>query len=193
MSSRKMERNKNITMKTKSKNLDSCYLLTTKHNIFDVANQIITAKENGSSVIIPHVCNNINLFGAGFAKAIADKYPIVKENFHMLSIKAKLGYTQFVEAKKENTYGHKIIFANMIAQNGIKSHKNIRPLNYAALVYCMNNVKSYIQEFKKADGNRIEIHCPKFGSGLAGGDWKFISELIKDLWYESKNIYIYSL
>lgn len=188
-----MERNKKMTMKAKSKNMNSCYLLTTKHNIFDVANQIITAKENGSSVIIPHVCNNINLFGAGFAKAVADKYPIVKENFHMLSTQAKLGYTQFVEAKKENTYGHRIIVANMIAQNGIKSSKNPRPLNYAALVYCMNNVKSYIKEFQRSQGNPIEIHCAKFGSGLAGGDWKFISELIQDLWYESKNIYIYSL
>ena len=28
----------------------------------------------------------------------------------------------------------------------------------------------------------IEIHCPKFGSGLAGGNWNFISDLIDDVW-----------
>lgn len=181
-------------MKTKQvKTNNSCYLLTTKHNIFEVARQIITAKEKGSSVIIPHVCNNINLFGAGFAKAIADKYPIVKENFHMLSTKAKLGYTQFVEAEKESVYGHRIIFANMVSQNGIRNQKNPRPLNYGALTYCMYNVKSYMKEFEKNNGSRIEIHCPKFGSGLAGGNWDFISELIRDIWNECKTVYVYTV
>jgi len=28
----------------------------------------------------------------------------------------------------------------------------------------------------------VEIHCPKFGSGLSGGDWNFISDLIDDIW-----------
>ena len=30
--------------------------------------------------------------------------------------------------------------------------------------------------------DKIEIHCPKFGSGLAGGNWHFIENLIEDIW-----------
>jgi hypothetical protein len=46
---------------------------------------------------------------------------------------------------------------------------------------------------------KVEIHCPKFGSGLAGGNWDFISNLIEDIWskyhvtvynYNKKNNYV---
>jgi len=28
----------------------------------------------------------------------------------------------------------------------------------------------------------VQIHAPKFGCGLAGGNWNFVSELIRDIW-----------
>lgn len=166
-----------------------------KKDIFANITDRINAKAAGSTVIVPHVCNNINVFGGGFTAGIVTKFPIVEENFYLLGSKAKLGHTQFVSAAKNKDYGYEIIFANMIAQNNIRSHKNPRPLNYEALVYAMNAVKLYIVDYKrKNDNTNIEIHCPKFGSGLAGGDWKFIIELIKDIWYPiSKNIFVYSL
>jgi hypothetical protein len=153
-----------------------------KHDdIFNSVNLCVSAGNNGCSVIIPHVCNNINGFGAGFAGAVAKNYPIVKENFHLLGNKAVLGHVQFVVAKKDNTHKHKIVFANMIAQNGTISKTNIRPLNYYALARCMANVALFInQNFDK--DNRVQIHAPKFGSGLAGGNWNFIKELVDDLW-----------
>jgi hypothetical protein len=163
-------------------------------DIFDSAHQRITAGPNGSTVIIPHVCNNVNAFGAGFAGAIANKYPSVKENYHLLGNNMKLGHVQFISVKKDKTYDHEIIFANMIAQNGIiDSHKNPRPINYAALVQCMLSVKTYKQQLMlHKDTTNVEIHAPKFGSGLAGGNWDFISLLIQDIWSDT-NISIYTL
>jgi hypothetical protein len=166
-----------------------------KNDIFNNIKDRVKSKAAGATVIVPHVCNNIDVFGGGFAAAVSNEFPIVKENFHLLGKKAKLGQTQFVSTFKDKEYGHEIIFANMIAQNGLRNHKNTRPLNYAALVYAMSNVKLYMTDYKKTHDNaNIEIHCPKFGSGLAGGDWKFISELIKDVWYPTnKNIFVYIL
>lgn len=135
----------------------------------------------GSSVIIPHVCNNINSFGAGFASAVAKNYPQVKQNFHLLGNQAVLGHCQFVPVYKDKKFNHQIIFANMIAQNGIVSSNNPRPLNYYALGRCMANVASYIKQ-NFDNETKVQIHAPKFGSGLAGGNWNFISELITDLW-----------
>ena len=43
----------------------------------------------------------------------------------------------------------------------------------------MSDVRNYISNL---GADKIEIHCPKFGSGLAGGDWKFIEYLINDIW-----------
>lgn len=166
-----------------------------KHkDIFVYARERIFAKNHGCSVIIPHVCNNMNAFGAGFAKAVASHYPIVKENYHMLGqkfLQENPGYTQFIEVLHDNEYGHKLIFANMIAQNGLISEKNNRPLNYLALVKCMTSIQKYISSYSDSD-NRIEIHCPKFGSGLSGGNWNFIVNLMEDIWYNNQ-IFVYVL
>jgi hypothetical protein len=168
------------------------YTLIQKQDIFDNAKNIVFNKHNGSTVIIPHVCNNIGVFNGGFAGAVAENYPIVKENY-LLNTNMKLGNTQFITGLKSLEYGHELIFANMIAQNGVKNKKNYRPLNYTALAYCMSTVKLYLKEYrKKHDNQSIQIHCPKFGSGLAGGNWSFISELIKDTWSDI-DVYVYTI
>jgi len=162
-------------------------------NIFEQINQRIKSGQKGATVIVPHVCNNVNAFGAGFAGEVSTIYPTVKANFHMLGSKSKLGHTQFVSVAKEEKYKHSIIFANMIAQNKLLSHDNKRPLNYGALVYCMNQVRTHIKDLESnTEMSRIEIHAPKFGSGLAGGHWNFIADLIDDIWYDIP-VFIYTL
>lgn len=167
-------------MKTlnKTSNLNIVY-----GDLFEKIEDHLKAGNNGSSIIVPHVCNNINLFGAGFAAAVASHYPIVKENYHLLGnkfLKDHLGYVQFIEVLKVSEYNHKLIFANMIAQNGTIGKNNPRPLNYFALVKCMSNIRKYILEHFKED--KVQIRCPKFGCGLAGGNWNFIENLIQDIW-----------
>jgi hypothetical protein len=175
--------------KTANQNTNS-YSIIKNRNIFDDIVLRIKSEQNGATVIVPHVCNNINAFGAGFAGQVAEFYPEVKANFHMLGQKAKLGHTQFITVRSDKKYGHSIIFANMIAQNRLLNSKNKRPLNYAALVYCMNQVRTFSKELQNQHDAKIEIHSPKFGSGLAGGNWNFISELINDVWYDS-HVFVY--
>lgn len=182
----------NIMRTTKYQKQQTSYPLIKNSNIFDIINDRINAGHNGASVIVPHVCNNANSFGAGFAAQVARLYPDVKANFHMLGNKSKLGHTQFVISKTNSQYKHSIIFANMIAQNGLISPKNPRPLNYYALSHCMNDVKLYVKNLILNDANRVEIHCPKFGSGLAGGDWNFINYLIEDIWFDLST-FIYTI
>lgn len=167
-------------MKTISKNEQLSYR-SVSGDLFDSINNYINAGNSGCSIVVPHVCNNINLFGAGFAAAISDHYPIVKENFHLLGNKAILGQTQFVSVYKDKKFGHELIFANMIAQNGVASHTNRRPINYAALCKCMVSVAAHIKQ-RDSSESKAQIHAPKFGSGLAGGNWLFIQDLIADIW-----------
>jgi len=167
-------------MKTQTKTTGLVYV---KDDIFELSLNRVKSKNVGCTVIIPHVCNNSNAFGAGFAADIAEHFPIVKDNFHMLGKSPKLGTVQYITAYKDNTYGHELIFANMIAQNGLKSFNNKRPLNYLALAYSMNHVNNFIRQRSTNDTTmKHEIRCPKFGSGLAGGNWNFIQELINDCW-----------
>lgn len=178
-----------IKHKHSKKNTNIIY---SKANLFDIANLRISDQNKGSNVLIPHVCNNVNAYGAGFALEIANRFPTAKANFHLLGNQSKLGHVQFITVKEDQKSKHQIIIANMIAQNGLIHHTNTRPLNYAALSTCMSTVRTYIKNFLKEDAsNYLEIHCPKFGSGLAGGNWDFISELIIDIWTNTP-IFVYT-
>lgn len=166
-------------MKTLSKNKNQFPII--HGDLFQHVERFIHDRNNGSSIIVPHVCNNIDLFGAGFAAAVSRHYPIVKTNYHLLGNKQKLGYTQFVTVAENKEYDHKLIFANMISQNGVINHHNPRPINYGSLVRSMMMVDQFIsQNFDQ--NSPIQIHAPKFGCGLAGGNWNFIKELICDIW-----------
>ena len=66
-------------MKTLSNKLPIIY-----DNLFSNVHSIIHSGYNGSNIIVPHVCNNVDVFGGGFTAGIAKYYPIVKENYHLL-------------------------------------------------------------------------------------------------------------
>jgi len=160
-------------------------------DIFNYISDIIKQGNNGSSIIVPHVCNNSNVFGAGFATGVSKHFPIVKENYHLLGSKQILGHTQFITVFKDKIFNHQLIFANMIAQNNTISPQNPRPINYLALCKCMSEIDNYIRNHFDKD-TRIQIHAPKFGCGLAGGNWFFIQNLIEDIWYKY-NTFIYQI
>jgi hypothetical protein len=143
----------------------------------DALNPVIEPEFSGL-VIIPHICNNVGRFGAGFAKAVANKYPDVKMRYKLLKGQYNLGDCQFVLI---NTTGQPIIVVcNMIAQNGLISNSNQSPIKYEALIKCMIKVREYI--INTGHIQLASIHCPRFGSGLAGGNWDFIKILIKEIW-----------
>ena len=174
-------------MSTKTNTHTTYKYMISNHDLFHVINNRISAGNNGCTVFVPHVCNNLDMFGAGFASQVADKYPSVKQDYHLLGkhfLRNNLGYSQILKVNEDPKYKHKLFFVNMISQNGIKNHNNPRPLNYLALVKSMSMMSQYIVNntgfVNKTE--KVEIHCPKFGSGLAGGNWLFISDLIQDVW-----------
>lgn len=183
------------TIKKKSKRIIEVNSSPGK-NIFDTTYSRVTADHNGCTVFIPHVCNNVDLFGAGFAASISEKYPMVKQNYHLLGktfLKQNMGHCQIMEVYSNKKYEHKLYVANMIAQNGTPSDRNARPINYLGLVKSMNTLGRFIRSetgfLNKTE--KVEIHAPKFGSGLAGGNWYFINDLIEDIWGDF-NVYIYN-
>ena len=125
-------------MKTKTHKTN--YILL-NDDIFSSIKKRINAGNNGATIFVPHVCNNIDLFGAGFAAQAAEKYPSVKANYHLLGknfLRNNLGHSQIVKVYEDKKFKHKLFFVNMIAQNGIKSSTNPRPLNYYGLVKAMS-------------------------------------------------------
>lgn len=140
-------------------------------------------KNTSNVIIIPHVCNDLGKWGAGFVVPLGQHFPKAKDDYQeYIECLNKapinddvLGDTVFTKIPP------KIIIANMIAQKGIGTHK--KPIRYWALIKCMETVNKTAKMLK--DKNiTVEIHAPKFGSGLAGGNPELIEELIKELWYD---------
>lgn len=180
-----------MSIKTKNRNTNN--LTVVRGDLFDYVADRVKLGNSGSSVIVPHVCNNIDLFDGGFAAAVSKYYPIVKENYHLLGknvLRSNPGYVQYVKVLEDKIYGHSLIFANMIAQNSTISRTNPRPLNYRYLMTSMVDITNFIN--KKFKDQNVEIHMPKFGCGLAGGNWNFIQDLVQDIWFDQK-IYVYQL
>jgi hypothetical protein len=141
--------------------------------------------------LIPHCCNNgvngngIGVMGAGVALALRKKWPQVYTEYKIMENRDRGGLTNRLGDNSYAKIGNHLVVVNMIAQNGIASESNSIPLKYEALISCMRNIVDYVRMIQKQTSNPVVIHCPKFGSDLAGGDWNFIMELIKEIWLEN--------
>lgn len=160
----------------------------------DLFNGLTKLRDTGT-VVIAHVCNDKGVMGAGFVMPLERAYPHAKrayqEWYRGKEIKdslcqvtstgpCQLGQTQFVQVQQGDPPHElpRVIVANMVAQTlGGKR----RPLYYNHLVRCMNSVASLVTTQGWFAG-KLSIICPMFGGGLAGGDWRFIHELIEDIW-----------
>jgi hypothetical protein len=71
----------------------------------------------------------------------------------------------------------------MVAQHStIKKGEKV-PIRYWALTRCMMYVAHKMQ--KGVDLYADEIWCPKFGAGLAKGNWDYIETLINEIWVDA--------
>jgi hypothetical protein len=143
-------------------------------------------------VVIPHCCNNIGAWGAGFVLALNKAFgngpyqeykKMEKESPH--GLQNRLGENCVCDINKEGN----IYVVNMVAQDGIRGPNNPRPIKYWALLRCMQQVLTYIGvvssvESALREARPVVIHCPKFGSDLAGGNWSTIKDLIIETWVD---------
>jgi O-acetyl-ADP-ribose deacetylase (regulator of RNase III) len=139
----------------------------------------LMARKHKAEVFIPHVCNTVGTMGAGVALRLASTFPQIVHNYRnaCTSSSGKLLGQTFVEFAEPHIY-----VVNMVAQEGLrKPQMELPPIRYTALVACMQDVLREV--LSHADmGVPTRIVCPMFGSGLAGGYWPVIQQLIAEIW-----------
>lgn len=134
-----------------------------------------TEPQGDGAKLVIHIVNDLGKFGAGFAKNVLDKYPIVRDEYMSLFNKVpgkvflsvELGDVQFVKVSDE------LYFANMFGQRGIISKSNPVPLQYDALEECLKKVYNYTLT------NKVSLFGPRFGVGFGGAKWPKIEKTIK--------------
>lgn len=152
--------------------------------------KVLPSIDSEVTIVIPQCCNDIKLDRSGFIIPLFKAFPEAKLEYHKMS-NIELGDVSeaWIERKNVQLNNPKYLIYNMIAQKGIKSESNPKPIKYAALVTCMEYVKNCLDYL---ENRKIEIHTCRFGSDRANGNFEFIKELIEEIWEEYPT-YIYYL
>jgi O-acetyl-ADP-ribose deacetylase (regulator of RNase III) len=137
-------------------------------------------RKAGEKVIIPHVCNCEGGWGRGFVLALSKKWrePEATYRRRYRTGTMKLGDVHFVLVD-DTTY-----VANMVAQ--VLHWNDGPPIRYDALHQCLKDVAN------EARAWGASIHAPRFGAGLAGGEWAFIEKMI-NTYMPDLDVVIYDL
>ena len=136
--------------------------------------------------LIIQINNDIGAYGAGFSGALSKRWSKVKNEYkrwHRSQEKFKLGEIQLIQVQSDT------FVANMIAQHGIGHDEDGGPcIRYDALKECLEKVADF------AFNNKLNVHAPRIGTNLAGGEWRAIEPLIiETLINRGINVTIYDL
>lgn len=128
--------------------------------------------------LIAHGVNCQGVMGAGVAKAIIKKWPQVKESYNLFTHSAALlGAVQHV--KIHDTLTILNCFTQEFYGPGDKQY-----VDYNAVATCFWRISQHYP------GQDLAI--PRIGSGLAGGDWKRIWQIV-DHESRSVRVHVYTL
>lgn len=136
-----------------------------------IKGDLIELAINGEFDLIIHGCNCFCTMGAGIAKTIRQKFPeAYKADLKTeKGDKSKLGKISWTKSQIGNGNGE-LVIVNGYTQFDWKGRG--RKADYEAIREVFKTVKEVF--------SGLRIGYPAIGAGLAGGDWKIISEIIKD-------------
>ena len=135
----------------------------------------------GGPKFIIHCCNDVGLWGAGFVLALSRRWPGPEECYYLWNDMDKetfkLGEIQDVNVE----FGDGVWVINMIGQHGVGVINSISPIRYSAIRECLKKVADLaFDPVFRGEFRSCSIHAPRFGAGLAGGDWDIIEVIINE-------------
>ena len=123
--------------------------------------------------IIPHIVNDINRFGSGFAGAMAAKWPHAKAEYHAWA-RQEFEFPLVLGLVRWSPVTEDIVVVHMCAQHGLRGPANPHPLALVALDQCLGLVARTAVRFPG-----YTLHMPRIGCGLSGGTWAEVEPLIQ--------------
>lgn len=131
----------------------------------------VTQPAGAGPKVICHVVNDQGGWGAGVVLAISRRWPEPEVHYRKWAAGPDfvLGMIQPVRVASG------LWVMNMLAQRGYWNGNPATPaMCYETLRTCLNKTALWTR------GRGASIHCPRFGAGLAGGNWNVIEQIIKD-------------
>lgn len=171
---------------------------------------LIDSFRNGRADAIAHGVNCSGGFGSGFAGQIAKEFPKVRQEYLKKYNEGKeiyqpygwmLGDIQPVLVNIKVTEDNKLYYTNVdgsvpetidkyiincATQEKYGNTYGETYIDYEAIRNCMKNLHQFSKE------HLTHISIPKIGTGLGGGDWEAIENIILDE-FKDTNISVYVL
>ena len=125
----------------------------------------------GDKVLV-HCCNDIGVMGAGIARIIAKKWPLVLSAYQkwLQNLGNPQGRVLYVRVSPD------IVVANIIGQRGVGiDEEGNPPIRYDSLRTGLESVEKFCSLL-----DRVSIHMPRIGCGLAGGSWSKIEPILEE-------------
>lgn len=142
-----------------------------------IAYSVSSLMDSDAQVVV-HGVNARGKFGAGVAKVMAETWPETKADYlrAFSAGSVKLGAVFWSEIKPAMMVGH------MVTQEDYGRIPGRVYVDYGAINACLRKVARAAAEgmpgTSLADGFTA-VAMPKFGAGLAGGDWRRIEEMVE--------------
>ena len=150
--------------------------METKNKIEYIVQDVREPIGDGHKYII-HCCNDLRLMGSGVARALFEKWGMVRKHYMEWNYPdpLTLGEIQVVPVAD----GIDVI--NMVAQHGITIDLNgVPPIRYDAMRSCLEEVADLAKSDDNASSD-ASVHVPYLcGCDLAGGDWNIVESLLKE-------------
>lgn len=130
------------------------------------------------SGIIVHGANAQGVMGSGVAKVVKEKYPECFAEYRReyeslgLDLGSIVWWNSDMENRKNTPLPQLLFIANGITQKFYGTDK--RHVNYVAIADVFKEV------IRQAKSIKLDVHFPKIGAGLGGGDWNIIEAIIND-------------
>lgn len=130
-----------------------------------VKGDILTTPTRNEDTVICHQVNCCGVMGAGLAKQIRDKWPVIFDEYKKICGTDRLGDSQTVQVAPQ------LYVANLFGQ--LNYGRDKRQTNYAALAAAI------FGEMKVHPNATFRIPYG-LGCGLAGGNWVTVLDLIEE-------------
>lgn len=155
-----------------------------------------TSPQAAGPKLIIHIVNTLGAWGRGFVMSLSKRWPEPEQYYRRwhhdrraallpkrldgrLEVTGDfaLGESQLVQVKPDT------FVLNMVAQEGLRGGSKGPPIRYPALAMCLRHANRYANDLGAT------VHGPRFGSGLAGGDWEKVAALVERLVTRPTTIY----
>lgn len=145
-----------------------------------------TQAEADKKILIAQVMNNKSMiWGAGFSRQLARKYPDAQTSYRDWVLKN--GDQRKLGAIHSFQYSENLQIVSMVAQSGF-GPSTVPRIRYEVLRECLSKLGDLA--LKEAS----EIQIPRIGAGLAGGKWEIIERmLIEEISAKGANVVVVDL